>query len=83
MLKRLFAALLSASLVAAPAVAAEKKKEPAAARKKIEGASCKAPAVGPCAACNITCRPGETATCAPGQVFSDLCHAQPSCRCAR
>jgi hypothetical protein len=37
--------------------------------------------VGTCAACNIVCRPGETATCAPGMVTGDVCHTQPGCRC--
>jgi hypothetical protein len=39
--------------------------------------------VGTCAACSITCRPGESVTCAPGQVMADACHIQPSCKCIR
>jgi hypothetical protein len=37
--------------------------------------------VGACASCAITCRPGETASCGPGQVSGDVCHIQPSCKC--
>ena len=78
---KLWVSLFVVLLASAPAGASEKKK---AEKKKVEtGASCKAPAVGPCAACNITCRPAETATCGSGQVFGDACHIQPSCRCTR
>ena len=80
MVKALLIAVVSAMLVCAPAHAKEKK----SAKKKVEtGASCKTPAVGRCAACSITCPPGETATCAPGQPFTDVCHIQPSCKCTR
>ena len=72
--------VLTACLLAAPSLASEKKK--ATEKKKAEaGASCKAPAVGTCAACSITCRPGETASCAGGVVVGDVCHTQPACRC--
>ena len=76
----LLAVIMTAALCSAPALAAQKKKD--AEKKKVEtGASCKAPVVGTCAACSITCRPGETATCAPGIAVGDTCHNQPSCRC--
>ena len=82
MTKPLWVAVIAICLGSAPGLAAEKKKKPE--KKKVEtGASCKAPAIGPCAACNITCRPGEIATCGSGQVFNDVCHIQPSCRCTR
>ena len=72
---------LAALLVSAPALGTEKKK---AKKEKVEmGASCKAPSVGRCAACSITCRPGETATCAGGVVVGEVCHTQPSCRCGK
>lgn len=75
-------AVLAAFLVCSPSWGYEKTKKKT--KTKIEtGASCKAPAVGPCAACTITCRPGESATCAPGQVAMDACHIQPSCKCTR
>jgi len=75
--------LLCGALAVSPAFASEKKQ--GAAKKKAEatGAVCKAPAVGTCAACSISCRPGETATCAPGVTLGDVCHTQPSCRCGR
>ena len=82
MTKQLWIAVVTIFLASGPASAADKKKKPE--KKKVEtGASCKAPAVGPCAACSITCRLGETAACANGQVFNDTCHIQPSCRCTR
>lgn len=82
MVKSLWVALLGAALVADPVLAGEKKKS--AARKKVEtGASCKAPAVGRCAACSITCQIGETASCAGGMALADLCHSQPVCKCSK
>jgi len=82
MVKSLWVAVLTAALVSAPALAGEKKKT--AGKKKVEiGASCKAPAAGRCAACSITCQPGETATCAGGVATADLCHTQPSCKCGK
>ena len=80
MMKNLLIAMVSATLMCAPAYAKEKKSD----KKKVEtGASCKAPSVGRCAACTITCQPGETVTCSPGQVFADACHIQPACKCSR
>jgi hypothetical protein len=80
--------VVSASLIALhPAVAEDhpRKKSHTAAKKdkdkKETGASCKAPAVGGCASCAITCRPGETATCGPGIVSGDLCARPPACVC--
>lgn len=79
---RLLIAMVVVSLGSAPALGGEKKKK--AEKQKVEtGASCKAPAVGTCAACNIVCRPRETAICAPGLVTGDVCHPQPNCRCTR
>ena len=76
--------LLAAILASSPAFATEKKKKAAENKQKVEtGASCKAPSVGRCAACSITCRPGETATCAGGVVAGDACHTQPSCKCGK
>ena len=49
--------------------------------KKDTGASCKAPAVGACSSCAITCRPGETATCGPGMLSGDQCARPPACTC--
>ena len=72
---------LVAALAAAPALGADKKKSKP--KKPETGTSCKAPAVGRCAACSITCPPGETATCSSGQAIGDICHAQPSCRCTK
>ena len=80
----LLVTLLSALLACTQALAVEKKKTAAAKKEKVEtGAACKAPSVGRCAACSITCRPGETATCSGGVVVSDLCHTQPSCKCGK
>lgn len=82
MIKSLWVALLAAALVATPAAAGEKKRS--AAKKKVEtGASCKAPAVGRCAACSITCQAGETAQCGGGMAVADVCHTQPVCKCSR
>ena len=86
MLTRLLIAALAALLAWAPVSAQEhsrKKSQSSTANKKAEtGASCKAPAVGVCASCAITCRPAETATCAPGQVSADMCITQPACKCS-
>jgi hypothetical protein len=80
-MKPVLTVLLAVCLAASPALALEKKKPK---QKKPEtGASCKAPAVARCAACSITCPPGETATCSPGVMVSNVCHAQPSCKCGR
>ena len=73
-------------LSTAPAAAEEHGRKKTAAAKKAKdkkdtGASCKAPAVGACASCAITCRPGETAACGPGMVSGDLCARPPSCTC--
>jgi hypothetical protein len=82
MKKSLWVALLSAALVTGPALAGEKKRS--AAKKKVEtGASCKAPAVGRCAACSIACQPGETAHCGGGAAVADVCHTQPVCKCTK
>lgn len=84
MKKPLLIALFAGLLVSPPGFAEDKQRKASAAKKKVEaGASCKAPAVGSCAACNITCRPGEAAHCAPGTLSGDVCHAQPSCKCTR
>ena len=79
--KSLLLGLVCAVLMSAPALGSEKQRKSAAKKKVEAGASCKVPAVGTCAACNIVCRPGETATCAPGVVSGDVCHTQPGCRC--
>ena len=82
MIKSLCVALLAAALVASPAAAGDKKRS--AAKKKVEvGASCKAPAVGRCAACSIACEVGETAQCGGGRALADACHTQPVCKCSR
>jgi hypothetical protein len=88
MTRSLMIAVVAALLAVNPAAAAEehsRKKSHAAKKdkdKKVEtGASCKAPAVGSCASCAITCRPLETAQCAPGQVTADMCTRQPACGC--
>ena len=74
--------VVAACLACGPASAQDKAKKKA--KPKVEaGTSCKAPAVGTCAACSITCRPGETAICSSGQISGDVCHLQPSCRCTR
>ena len=90
MIRYLVIAVVAASLVPTPvsadehsrrkaAVAAKKNKDKD--RKAESGASCKAPAVGSCASCAITCRPGETATCGPGMLSGDLCARPPTCTC--
>ena len=76
-----FAALLVASSPAPADHHTKKAKAEAKKEKKAEGASCKAPAVGACASCAITCRPGETATCGPGMLSGELCARPPSCTC--
>ena len=82
MIRLVSTVFLAALLASAPALATEKTKT--AKKEKVEiGASCKAPSVGRCAACSITCRPGETATCSGGIVVSDVCHTQPSCKCGK
>ena len=85
MLMAAFAALLA---IGNPVYAEEHgRKKTTAAKKdkdksrKDAGASCKAPAVGGCASCAITCRPGETAACGPGMVSGDLCARPPTCTC--
>lgn len=80
MMKPVLGVFLAFLLAASPAFAHEGKKKPKA-KKPETGASCKAPAVGRCAACSITCPPGEAATCSPGVVVSNVCHTQPSCKC--
>jgi hypothetical protein len=63
--RSLLIAAFAALLVASSPVPAEEhgRKKTAAAKKdkdkKDTGASCKAPAVGACASCAITCRPGR------------------------
>jgi hypothetical protein len=86
MIRCLFIASMAALLACGPVAAHEHSRKKAHAAKKEKakveaGASCKAPAVATCAACNITCRPGEAATCVGGQVSGDQCVVQPSCRC--
>jgi hypothetical protein len=87
-MRALFVAAFAALLAIGNPVAAEehgRKKTHASKKdkdkKKDTGASCKAPAVGGCASCAITCRPGETATCGPGMVSGDLCARPPACTC--
>lgn len=86
MIKSLLIASFAALLVCGPVSAQDppRKKAHAAKKEKAKaetGPSCKAPAVATCAACSITCRPGEVATCAGGQVTGDQCTTQPLCRC--
>ena len=81
MRKSVVLALLAAALASNPGFAAEKKKSKS--KKPEVGASCKAPSLGRCAACSITCPPGETAACSSGQSVADACHTQPSCRCSK
>ena len=82
MTRRLSVALVAVALLSAPALGSEKRTK--SEKKKTEtGASCKAPAVGTCAACSISCRPGETAICQGGLTAGDMCHTQPSCKCSR
>jgi hypothetical protein len=80
MVRMLVIVCLATLALGAPADASEKKKSKK--KEHVEtGASCKAPPVGACASCAITCRPGETATCGPGMVSADLCARPPSCAC--
>jgi len=78
--KHLLIACIATLLASNPAMAHDGKKKPKA-KKPETGASCKAPAVGRCAACSITCAPGEAATCSSGVMVSNVCHTQPSCKC--
>ena len=85
-MRSLFIAAFAAFLVVsgpAPAEDHNRKKTHSTKKedKKDTGASCKAPAVGACASCAITCRPGESATCGPGMVSGELCARPPSCIC--
>jgi hypothetical protein len=75
-------ACLALNCAAAQESSKKKKKEKEVKQQKAEaGASCKAPAVGPCGSCGVTCGPGEAARCVTGQAAGNLCHIQPSCRC--
>ena len=79
-------AIVAASVALTPALAREstsKKKEKETKEKTLTGASCKAPAAGPCGSCAVTCAPGEAARCAPGQPSGNMCHIQASCRCGQ
>ena len=78
-MKSVLTVLLALFLASSPALAHDKKKPKA--KKPETGASCKAPAVGRCAACSITCAPGEAVTCSSGVMVSNVCHTQPSCKC--
>ena len=81
-MRALVVALLTGLLTVNPAFASEKKKGAAKKKEKAEaGASCKAPAVGVCAACSITCPPATTASCTSGVMAGGVCHIQPACRC--
>lgn len=87
-MRALFVAAVAALLVVSnPALSTESSRKKAHAAEKKEkdkkdtGASCKAPAVGACASCAITCRPGETAMCGPGMVSGELCARPPNCVC--
>ena len=82
MTKPLLGVFLAVFLAAGPAAAHDTKKKPKPKTPET-GASCKAPAVGRCAACSITCPPGETATCSPGAMLNNVCHTQPACKCGR
>ena len=79
------AMVVAACLALNPASAQEsskKKKKEKEVKQKVEtGASCKAPAIGACGSCGVTCAPGEAARCVTGQPAGSLCHVQPSCRC--
>jgi mevalonate kinase len=79
------AIVLAACLALNPAFGSEspknKKKEKEVKQKVEAGASCKAPVIGPCGSCSVTCSPGEAARCVTGQAAGNLCHIQPSCRC--
>lgn len=77
-----FAALFVSTVPAAAEQHGRKKTTEAKKQEKKEiAASCKAPAIGACASCAITCRPGETAMCGPGMVSGDLCARPPNCVC--
>lgn len=80
-MKLMLTVLLALSLASGPALAQDRKKTKAKSKKPEIGASCKAPSVGRCAACSITCPPGEAASCSPGAMAGNVCHTQPSCRC--
>jgi hypothetical protein len=80
-MKFLLTVSLTLFLASGSALGVEKKKAKEKPRKPEVGASCKAPADG--AACSITCPPGETATCSPGVMLSNVCHTQPACKCGR
>ena len=85
MARSLMLFLLGACLIASPLSAHEapkkKQKEKELKEKVVAGASCKAPAIGPCGSCGVSCAPGEAARCVTGQAAGNLCHIQPSCRC--
>lgn len=76
------AACLAVNSASAAQESSKKKKKEKEVKQKVEvGASCKAPAIGPCGSCGVTCVPGEAARCVTGQAAGNLCHVQPSCRC--
>jgi hypothetical protein len=90
MMRSLVVAVVAALLVVSNPASSEentRRKPHSAAKKDKEkskaetGPSCKAPALGTCASCAITCRPGEIVTCASGQLSGDLCARQPACLC--
>jgi hypothetical protein len=83
---RIAAVIVAACLAVNSASAAQEsakktKKEKEVKQKVVAGASCKAPAIGACGSCGVTCAPGEAARCVTGQAAGNLCHIQPSCRC--
>ncbi|MDB5905775.1 MAG: hypothetical protein JWM26_4653 [Betaproteobacteria bacterium] len=88
-MRSLLVAVVAALLVVNNPASAEEtsRRKPHSTKKDKEkskadtGPSCKAPALGTCASCAITCRPGETVTCASGQLSGDLCARQPMCLC--
>ena len=82
MVKPLLIAFMTALLACGPASGYEGKKK-TKPKKPETGASCKAPSVGRCAACSITCPPGEAASCSSGAMAGNVCHTQPSCRCGQ
>ncbi len=86
MIKSLMMTCVAVLLMSGPVSAEEqiRKRHGSANKKpKVEtGASCKAPPVGRCSSCAIACPPGETATCAPGQIAVEMCATQASCRCS-
>lgn len=81
-MKFLLTVSLALFVACGSALAVEKKKSKEKPKKPETGASCKAPALGRCAACSITCPQGETATCSPGATMNNVCHTPSSCRCA-